>query len=82
MSIKLSQQQVLEWRESLVTEAIKQALYRQLEARKAAMFQAYWVGKPPSKSTREAVILAEAMLEDIFTGDADEIIAAVEKEDE
>lgn len=46
------------------------------------MFQAYWQGKPYPEDVRQAVLLAEAMLEDIFTSDAEEIIEAVELDNE
>lgn len=77
--MKLTDEQVREWHESPVTEALVQATRKQAEARRKAMLQAYWRGEPYSETDRKAVVMVETWLEDVLDLTADDLNDLLEK---
>ncbi len=77
-----SQEQIQEWRDNPVTEALRLALEGMIEARKRAITESYWAGKPVDDADRRAVVLVGEFCEDLFSTDEDDLRVAMEKIDE
>lgn len=78
----LSSEALSEWRENPVTEILREAMRRQIEARKAWLCEAYLLGNPAPEADRQAVHLVEAWVEDFFESSAEDVMAAMEKSSE
>lgn len=78
----LSNEQLEEWREHPVTQALRLVLQGQLAAIRDQSLRAYWSGNPIPEADRQSIRRMEGFLEDLFETSSDEIEAAKERIDE
>ena len=74
----MTEEQVQDWRESPVTEALKKAMRKQVELRKNALQRAYMRGEPRPEAERIGLLMLEAWTEDFFTSSAEDIRQFIE----
>lgn len=71
-----------EWQGSPVTQALREAMRLQVEARKAAICNRYLAGKPVPEAERVALLMVEQWAEDFFDSTAEDVLTAMEMMDE
>ena len=70
-------EQVSEWQGHPVTEALRDLLGQQIEARKSHLQAKWWAGQEVSEGERLAVVRLEEWHEDFFSASADDVRAAM-----
>lgn len=71
-----------EWQGHPVTELLRGLLDRQIAARKAALQSRWWAGQEVPEAERLALIRLEEWVEDFFDLTADDLRAAIERDDD
>ena len=71
-----------EWQAHPVTELLRDLLGKQLQARKASLQARWWAGQEVSEVDRLAVVRLEEWADDFFLSSAEDIRAAMERDDE
>ena len=83
MTLRLpSQSEIKDWREHPVTMAFEAALRAVAHRHREAVTQAYWDGRDVTERERIIVLVRQAMIEDLFELDEEDLRAAMESDDE
>ena len=78
----LTDEQIRDWRDSPVSEAMERAMRLQIAARKAALTQAYWHGEPRPEAERLVVQMIEEWTNDFFEASADDLRVFIESSED
>ena len=70
-----------EWRDNPVTLALREAMARVLDRRKAALVQSFLSGREDLAADRKAFLAVEQWVEDFFEASAEDVRAVMESDD-